>query len=182
MQLTTRESQILICGRTGLASEQARRLLVAGAAGPGELVGRSTLYDADRVHDLAARPAVDLGRLAHTCPCGLYVARLDRASPLSVSASWADQARVAAAQPPLPPLTRASINVRIGAWGPLPWLATISGLVVFGAQAEGAHTEASGRTRFQLAPPGAWFDAVADRWFPTGRGRHWVMWLPPLTQ
>jgi hypothetical protein len=34
-----------------------------------------------------------------------------------------------------------------------------------------------------LQPPGSWYDAVSQRWFAFGRGRHWCLWEPRrLTQ
>src|SRR4051812_47213000 len=47
----------------GMSREQARRLLLTGAAGSG-VRGRTTTYDESAVRALAARPAVDEGRLA----------------------------------------------------------------------------------------------------------------------
>jgi hypothetical protein len=182
MQLTTRESISLLRRRTGLSPEQIRQLLVAGFAGPGELVGRSTLYDHAQVKALGARATVDSDRLMRVCPHGLYVARLSRATAFSLAMPWSAQARLVAVQPPLPALTRASVNVRIAAWEPLPWVATISGFVAFGAEAEAAFTDRDGRAVFTLREPGAWFDAVAGRCLPTGRGRPWALRLPPLQE
>jgi hypothetical protein len=83
---------------------------------------------------------------------------------------------------PAPENGSESVNVRIAAWGPLPWVATISGFVAFGAEAEAAFTDRDGRAVFTLREPGAWFDAVTGRCLPTGRGRPWVLRLPPLQE
>jgi hypothetical protein len=182
MQVTTRAAIGMLGELTGLSPEPARQLLVAGFAGPGERVGRSTLYDEAGINALASRPPVDVDRLMRVCPHGLYVARLSRATAFSLALPWSAQARLVAVQPPLPALTRASVNVRIAAWGPLPWVATISGFVAFAAEAEAAFTDRDGRALFRLREPGAWFDAVTGRCLPTGRGRPWVLRLPPLQE
>jgi hypothetical protein len=167
----------------GLAPEQSRQLLIAGFAGTGQRAGRATMYDERQVRALASRPFVDLDRLAGVCPHGLYIARLSRSTGFDLAWPWRRQADVVASQPWMPPLTRATINVRIAAWGCLPWVATISGFVAFGADATGVQRATDGTTCFRFREPGGWFDFLTGTCFPTGRGRHWVLWLPrPLQE
>ncbi|HET7072159.1 MAG TPA: hypothetical protein VFI40_15135 [Nocardioides sp.] len=65
----------------------------------------------------------------------------------------------------------------------LPWLATVSGFVVFAAEATGWPHNEEGAMTLDLRPPGAWHRAVAQCWFATRPGRHWFMWEPwRLTQ
>ena len=65
----------------------------------------------------------------------------------------------------------------------LPWVATLCGFVVFGAELVGfgEQVEPIPRTFFVLRPPGAWFDAIEGRRLPTRPGgRPWYLWTPPL--
>jgi hypothetical protein len=163
----------------GISREQARLLLHTGVAGPGERVGRTTLYDETRVREVASRPPVDEHHLRRVCPVGVYVARLARDRSLDTSAAWEDQARAVAPQTPLPPMTGAVIGVRHRlAGGRLPWVATVSGFVVFGGEATGWRRDEDGSSVVDLEPPGPWYQHVAERWFAFGRGRHWCLWDP----
>jgi hypothetical protein len=163
----------------GISREQARLLLHTGVAGAGERTGTSTLYDESRVREVAARPTVDEHRLAQVCPVGLYVARLARDRSLDTSATWEEQARAVAPQPPLPTMTAAVLGVRHRlAHGRLPWVATVSGFVVFGGEATGWSRSGDGASVVDLERPGRWYRDVAERWFAFGRGRHWCFWDP----
>ena len=141
-------AEVLAAGQC-LGREQARQLLLTGAAGAGHRVGRSTGYDDDLVHDLSRRPSVALARLAEGCPHGLHVARIRRGRTFRCDWPWAKQAEALAVQPPMTPMTRALV-VHVP-------------LVAF---------------RFDLEPAGDWREAVEGRWFHTGPGRHWFAWHP----
>jgi hypothetical protein len=65
-----------------------------------------------------------------------------------------------------------------GACGGLPWIATVSGLVVLGAEVAGWRTGEQGTFVFDLRPPGSWFDGVHGRWFRFQEGRPWFFWDP----
>jgi hypothetical protein len=66
--------------------------------------------------------------------------------------------------------------MRVG--GGIPWIATVSGFVVFGAQATGWCDTADRSGSFDLSRPGAWFEHVGRRWFAFPAGRHWFFWDP----
>ncbi len=177
--LITERAGSEILTSVGISREQARLLLHTGVAGPGERVGRSTLYDGSRVQEVAARPPVDEHRLMRMCPVGVYVARLARDRSLDSSATWDEQARAVAPQPPLPLMTAAVVGVRHRlTGGRLPWVATVSGFVVFGGEATGWRRAGDGSSVVDLERPGPWYRDVAERWFAFGRGRHWCLWDP----
>src|SRR5262249_54961784 len=115
---------------------------------------------------------------------GLLVARLPRSTDLSVGRPWlelADQVcRAVAEQRPMTPMTAAVIGVRIGAWGPLPFVATLLGYVVLAADV--VRMDEAG---LRLQVPGPWAAAVEQRRFHTARGGRptylWTArpaWLP----
>ena len=76
-------------------------------------------------------------------------------------------------------MTAAVIGVRHRlADGWLPWVATVSGFVVFGGEATGWRRAGDGSSVVDLERPGPWYGDVAGRWFAFGRGRHWCLWDP----
>jgi hypothetical protein len=158
--------------------EQARRLLQSGAAGPPASVGGVVAYDQDMVLDLATRPWVDENALAEACPWGVHIARLGRDRSLDVTLPWEELADRVAHQRALPPMTATLLGVRMKISEGLPWVATVSGYVVFGAETTGWQPLGDGAVRFALRPPGAWFRIVERRWFAFGPGRHWFFWDP----
>ena len=79
----------------------------------------------------------------------------------------------------VPPLTYFSPDYRGSV--ALPWVATLCGFVVHGADLTGFDHRQDGHDAFRLEPPGPWFVHLQRRWFPTGRGgRPWVVWDPRL--
>jgi hypothetical protein len=182
--MSERAAADVLAGVQGLGREQARQLLLTGAAGEGVSVGRSTGYDDDLVRALALRPSVDVAFLAAACPHGVHVARIRRGRPLRCDWPWPQQAEALAIQPAMTPMTRALVvHVPIVVHGGLPWVATVSGFVVFAAIATGAHLTEDRRLHFDLEPAGDWRTAVERRWFHTGPGWHWYSWHPDrLTQ
>jgi hypothetical protein len=177
--ISERAASAILAERQGLGREQARQLLLAGAAGQAVRVGSAHAYEADLVLDLAQRPPAALGVLAQECPHGVYIARLRRGRRFRCDWPWAEQAEVLAVQPPMTPLTRALVvHVPLVSQGALPWIATLSGFVVLAAVATGARLTEEGHLRFDLEPAGVWREAVEGRWFHTGPGRHWFAWHP----
>jgi hypothetical protein len=177
MLISTREAAAILAARVP-SFEQTRHLLATGVVGRPVQVGRTIGYDECLVSDLASRPVVDEHRLAEACPAGVYVARLGRHRWLDTASSWEEQARSVAPQPALTPMTAALIGVRRRlADGGLPWVATVSGFVVFGGEATGWR-RGEDSSVVDLEPPGAWYQQVDGRWWPFGRGRHWCLWDP----
>jgi hypothetical protein len=139
------------------------------------------MYDESDVRRLAGRPFVDVSRLERPCPHGLYIARLARTVEVDVSVAWPDLAARLGTRPPMPAWTAALLAVRMSAWGTLPWIATLCGWVVFGADARGFREDDEHGVSFDLDPPGVWFRALDRRRLPTSPGgRPWYLWTPPL--
>ena len=142
----------------------------------------AVLYDQRAVRALAARPEVEPDELAAACPHGLFIARLDRTRGVDVTTGWAELATQVSIQPPMPAMARALLAARMTAYPHLPWVATLCGHVVLGADAVRADLVAGGSIAFTLAPPSSWFEVLVDRVMPTSRGgRPWVVWTPRLS-
>jgi hypothetical protein len=152
----------------------AERVLSSGLAGEPIRTGSAVLYEQARVTELAERPTTQWSELDERCPAGIFVSR--RAFP--VTGSRTDQ---------LAALSGGWSGVCLWTWivmaqqiqrhGHLPFVATVGGLVVLGADI----VEARGLSQLVLGPPGPWFEVMAQRWFPTGRGRPWVLHLGAVT-
>jgi hypothetical protein len=78
----------------------------------------------------------------------------------------------------LPRCTDVMHGVRFKVWGPMPWVVTVSGMALFGAEASGWCARDDGNAEFSLQPPGSCFELVKGRWFGFGPGRHWFFWDP----
>ncbi|WP_151081905.1 hypothetical protein [Nocardioides cynanchi] len=179
--MSARQAAGLLLAEGGIARMQARRLLAAGLAGAGVPGAGGVLYDRTAVATLALRPVLELEDLTEACPHGLFVARIDRSRPVDVTTGWAALAEDLSTQPAMPSLTRALLGARIAAYGPLPWVATLCGHVVLGAEAV-AVAAGKDHLQFTLREPGPWFGALRDRVLPTTRGgRPWVLWTPLLS-
>ena len=78
-------------------------------------------------------------------------------------------------------MTAALLAARVRIFGRLPWIATLCGFVVLGADLTGFCVGPDGQVGFRLEPPGRWSEVVEGRWFPTGSGgRSWATRDPPL--
>jgi hypothetical protein len=109
----------------------------------------------------------------------VFVTRLARHKTLDVTAPWQALAAELAVQPRLPRMTDAFLGVKLRmAGGRLPWVVTVSGLVVFGAEATTWGSGTDGQIVFDLQPAGTWFELLERRWFTFGRGPHWFFWDP----
>jgi hypothetical protein len=182
MLLSARQAAGVLLTQGGIARTQARRLLAAGLAGPGVASAGAVLYDRTAVQTLALRPVLELDELAALCPHGLVIARIDPERRVDTSAGWEELAADLSTQQAMPPLTRALLAARIAAYGSVPWVATLCGHVVLGADAvrvRAAGTGGDGTVAFTLARPGPWSEAIDDGVLPTGRGgRPCVIWTP----
>jgi len=160
--------------RDGVSTWSAQRVLAAGLAGEPTRSGSAVLYDAARVTELAARPSVPWPELDEHCPAGLFTSRRD----FPVTGTRADQlAALCRGWSDVNPWAWIAMAHQIERFGSFPFMATIGGLVVLGADI----VEARGLSEFVLESPGRWFDALEGGWFPTGPGRPWVLHLGVLT-
>ena len=172
--MTTREAaRILGTGREGAA-----RVLASGLAGPALRCGRATLYPADTVRDLAARPAVDATALHHTFPDGLLVGRIDprRGDP---HGPWV-----------VSPLRMVGLGWMAGRQGRTPLICTVQGFVL-GAYEVTGHTwlpvraPRERRVILDLADAGPWGASVLGRRLVTPPGHAVWTWrsdvLPYVT-
>ena len=166
MLISGREAALRLA-EIGMPRRQARLALGAGLAGEPVRTRSAVLYDSARVDELVGRPPVSPGALARECPGGLFVDRrvvdvrrlevVGSAAVESVDLGWLSGAIFA-------------INVRRD---PLPYVATVCGFVVLGAEIIDIRPDGGGRHHLQLAPPGAWFEAWRGRRWRTGPGRAW---------
>jgi hypothetical protein len=159
--------------RPGVSSWSAERVLASGIAGEPIRTGHAVLYEEARVNELAARPSSQWPEVDQRCPAGIFVSRRD----FPATGSRTDQmAALSGGWSGVCPWVWVAMAVRIQRNGYLPFVATVGGLVVVGADI----VEARGLSELVLAPPGPWFEVLDQHWFPTGRGRPWVLYLGPL--
>lgn len=170
MLISVRDAARLLAD-VGLTFDQTRLLLRTGVAGPGTRVGTALAYDADTVAGLVAWPEVDPDAVLASLPAGLYVARLARVVEVDLTGSWAAAAAMVSDQPPMTPMSRALLSARIAGHGSVPWVATMFGFVLLGAEAIRVWSEAEGgRTCFALQPPGRWWRGLEGRRLRTRGG------------
>jgi hypothetical protein len=178
MYISARQARALLI-REGVSAWSAQRVLASGLAGePVRLASTnssrsSVLYEEDRVTELVQRPSMHWPELDQHCPAGYFVSR--RSFP--ATAPRADQlAALSGGWSGVCMWTWIVMSIQIDSCGYLPFVATVGGLVVLGADI----VKARGLSELVLAPPGPWFDAVAGHWLPTGPGRPWVLTLGPM--
>ena len=179
MLMTGRQASRLL--RDVLSSDQRARLLLrSGIIGDPIVTPHGPVFDAPAVDALRHRPAVDERELAHACPHGIWLTRLPRSATLDLGRSWHDVAsqvsEQCARQRPLTAWSAALLAVRLKTWGPLPFVATFLGYVVFTANLVRLTERGP-----QLEPPGGWSNALEGRRWHTPRGgRPHVLWTPPV--
>ncbi|HET7070869.1 MAG TPA: hypothetical protein VFI40_08600 [Nocardioides sp.] len=173
--------RLLLVHGAATGEAQARALLRAGAAGIGTITDTGVFFDGDRVRELAERSSLDRQAQEASCPRGVYIARLSRATVLDLTRPWADVTRQVNRVPRMPTMTVALLEVHLRIAGRLPWVATLHGFVVHGAELVGFETDPDGVGRFRLEAPGEWFAAWRDRRLPgTPGGRPWVIRRPTV--
>lgn len=164
-----------ILAEADLGRRQARLLLKTGVAGHGKRPGAVVLYEAARVRDLAGWPVLTPGQIQAACPFGVLVGRFaaDRVPDVDdLTDGVLTAARGSWDLPGWPTLFCLAMvtyrQIRV------PFLATMSGFVLAGAEIAGV-AEAG----LRLEPPGRWFDAVRRHRMPRGQGGQGVrMWWP----
>jgi len=133
-------------------------------------------FERDDVVALAERPWLSQAAQRAATPDGVYLVRLARSVTLDLTRPWSETAQVLAAAPRMPPMTSAVLSAMVSAFGRLPWVATMHGFVVWGADLVGLGRGEEGATTFRLEPPGAWFEAWRDtRVRSAPGGRPWVL-------
>ena len=160
-----------------MGRKQARRLLAAGLAGPPVVTPTALLYRAVVVDDLTRWPLVDGTAVDAACPSGVFVARRN----FDVMSPRRAQLGVLREGWDLSPWTRVWIRAVCARDGRLPFVATVAGFVVLGAEIIGVALAAERRCRLEFRDPGMWFDTLRSARFPTGPGRDWVLRGSPCT-
>jgi hypothetical protein len=152
--------RILLTRGSMTGEAQARGLLRAGAAGPGTITAAGVLFDAEHVGALADRPWLEDHAQEEACPLGVYIGRLARTVEIDLTRPWPEVTARIDRRPTMPTMTAALLEASVtAAGGRLPWVATLHGFVVHGADLTGFDVAEDARTRFRLEQPGPWFDA-----------------------
>jgi hypothetical protein len=148
----------------GLSRRQARAVLDYGLAGVPVRTRAVTLYDPLRVDDLVGRASFAQGDLPEVCPGGVLLDRrlTDRSPGI-----------------PLSPWTALGIQLSLVRMGPFPYVATIGGFVVDGADFIGLTGGAGGLYRLERAAPGSWFDSFRGRRWAIGPGASVLVYGQP---
>jgi hypothetical protein len=162
--------------RAGISAWRGRSALECGLAGTPTRTRAAHLYDSRRVESLARRPVIDPWEMRSRAPGGFLLSRR------TVKVDVPDDQLVAelSAMPQgMSPYTALSLRfadrcTARRAEG-LPFIATVAGFVVLGAEVNGLEGG-----RMVLRPPGAWFDGLAEAQFPTGPGRPWTLQEPGM--
>lgn len=157
----------------GLSREQSRRVLHTGVAGPGQRLRGSLLYQEAAVRRLLKRPALAAANLDEACRQEMFVGRVTRAD---VTAVWEDRIAAVRTGWHLSPYARLRIKVRAERDGFLPFIATVCGFVVLGADLVAARRTPDDKTVLDLRPPGGWFAPLRHTRFVTGPGGPWTLW------
>jgi hypothetical protein len=167
MLISAREACDLLT-RDGVSRRGALKVLAAGLAGPAVRAQHVVLYEGARVEELAARPSIYWPDAAEWSPGGFFVSR--REFPATSSRSE-QVAALSGGWGSVSPWEWVVVALQVQRHGPFPFVATVGGLVVLGADI----VEVRGFSNLVLTEPGPWFDGVAGCWFPTGPGRPWVL-------
>ncbi|HEX3932550.1 MAG TPA: hypothetical protein VHW64_17780 [Nocardioides sp.] len=180
MLVSGREAVRILRRRGGITGEaQARSLLRSGLAGSGVITDTGLYFDRDAVRALADRPWLDESAQQAACPAGAYIARLPRADPPDLTRPWADVVDRLDRVPRMPAMTVALLDVSVSAGGRLPWVATLDGFVVVGADLLGLTVGDDGSNRFRLERPGEWFEVWRGARLRGSRGgRPWIVRRP----
>ena len=200
--VSAREAAEMVGQVCGTDRETGRRVLKAGVAGEPVRTRSAHLYPAAAVEALAdrARHPVGLGEVDPLCLDGVFVARLSprRPDPGCVWRTWRgadmsapedEQRRAASAWWRISLVNRIRSSVYLEQRCFLPFLGTVGGFVVLGADIVGVDRyqgEIRGRERgggwsgvwcrFHLQAPGAWFDAFRGGRLEGPTGGPWYSW------
>jgi hypothetical protein len=183
VQLTQGQAIILMAER-GYARETARRLLLAGAAGPTLRIGNDDTYDADAVYFLAWRRPAEPEALQGPARRGVVVLRV---SPPRSSIARQDHLLAMSGPWWMAWASTGELRSEIQQFGAVAAVLTMCNVVMAGgeiidfrgidsyAQAP-AHRRRGSRIVLAVREPGAWFDALAERTIPLPPGSQWRWW------
>ncbi|MDT0201018.1 hypothetical protein [Nocardioides sp. AE5] len=158
-------------GTLGISRQSARRALLAGIAGRPIRSAGALLYREDRVRSLV-KPALDPDALPPPLHNGVIVGALTTGPDLGVPARATSQGMKTEVNIAL--ITAALLRFAVKLGHPIPYVATVAGFVVAGAEvagiapvdAEQGHVarrstnNAGVRVRLALRPPGDWYAAI----------------------
>lgn len=169
-RLVTTRGAAGILGGAGLTWKAARAVLLSGLAGPGERVGNAVLYEAAEVERLLSRPWVQPRGIERAFVARLAAGRLVLRQGAAAAETGAELEQVRHGWV-TDAITRVRLRLAVEEQGYFPFVATVSGFVVLGADIVGV-----GVRTLELAPPGAWWKRYAGHRLATGRGHHWTFW------
>lgn len=187
---TTREALAFLREAHGLHQRQGQAVLAAGLAGTPRQDGRARRFDPGRLVELAEATELTDDEIWSACPYGVFIARVAARRGFHHDAPRTEQ--IAAVRGPwyVPWLAHLWIHAHSTAMHRFPFIATVGDFVVCGGEIVGASypdpelhtTNMSGkRTMWELAEPGAWYDAVAGRRLTLGPGYPWKIWGAPVS-
>ena len=184
MQISQREAAAVI-GARGISREVARRLLVAGLAGPGSPIGRAITYRAEAVDQVARRLSARALDLHGPAQDGLVLLRVSPLRPTVVAALSADPLALMVGPWRMSVWSRVGFQDQFLRYGTIPVVTTVSGFVVAGGEItklSAAPAVSTGawempRCTFEVRPPsGTWFVPFADTVMTGKPGTQWQWW------
>lgn len=173
MLMSGREAAAVLA-RKGLTREPARRLLLAGFAGPAVRLRGVLLYEADRVEELADRQPVTFEEWIRACPRGAFVLRTWR--DVDVQAPIEEQLERLRLCWWLSIPARILIAESVHRDGFHPLLVTVSGHVAVAGEIVGLQRVSQRRTQLLVRPAGAWQEALLGRQVDLGLAGPWQLW------
>jgi hypothetical protein len=193
MKITGREAGRALSA-LGVDRESARRALLAGVAGPGHRLGGLLLYESERVEKLISRASalsgLDSCALDPICQRGIFTARVGpRKEEASTDRAWkgadmtapmSDQLDGVRMWWQMSSFTRVMLKLKVEQDGYFPFLATVAGFVVVGADIVGLERARPEGTAFCLREPSSWFDTLRHARLPVTRGGPWQLWSPEI--
>jgi hypothetical protein len=169
MLISTSAAAITL-SEVGLSRERTRLLLETGVAGPATRVSGAVLYDAGRVEGLTRWLRVRDLDVAAACPDGLLVGRLAPHRRLDLTDTPDAQRRAIGEGWHPPRAARWLIHGRAALGVTMPFVATVSGFILLGADVAGIEPDGRGGRRLLLEEPGEWYDELRGRRWLAGRG------------
>ena len=169
MLISSRQAAVRLSD-VGLSRRRANLALEAGLAGDPIRTSAAVFYDSARVDELVSRPPVERGAVTRECPFGLFLDRrvVDVRGFQVLGTGAVDELRLGS-------WGGAILGISIRQHGPLPYVATVCGFVVLGADIVDVLPGADGRCRLDLTDAGPWFESWRGRRWPTGPGREWTL-------